>query len=849
MSIDHFKDLLEGVAVTEEYFERPPDHQILASALAKSQVPRTKNTLNLRVYGVYALPQKWIDKVGDPSEDSYQYQVKLAGIEVKGAKLKPRELTEEEKAEAEASKGKKGGKGKGDEEPTPEEVALKEKIQSLRDAYEEMSERDRFFKIHEDPTKTVSLQFEEKKSSVKLLNEQLWEFEELVNEDSGAYLEFNKIQAQEEETDPKKKAAAKGKPAEALTPTYAKGWVDFTPFMIPGRKHTVQRILLKACAPSEPEEGDDAAPEKEDDEIKEPEPIFEEAQTYIYVHISTEFAINPSIKPGDEEEPEKPDEEDVQEEESKEPPKEEAQPLEESYVEEEEYFEDDKPKIKLNEQVYDDIDMNLGYFATTADSTANFRLIIQKYLKKISDHYSIVMAPDEMEQKANSKVAAIPTHTTSSQRQKKIEKYILQSDKMYSQLKKELKMAIHRIIRDKYHKSVRHSGLDKSGRAKFVSNLYTYLCQQIRTTLEATVNLYRNHIHEDLIEDLITAMKGENERRKQLFTEDYLVKLERLANEYENIRNFPKAEQYYKKLLLKDPQNVKRLLNLARFSLKIGEVDKGYEYFRRARDADPKSKELVLVFAGILIERQRYTEAKRVLKEILDEDFKHCHANILYSLICEVNNRPGLVRKHIAIAKVQRMRELEILPRKVREIPNLDEINFKLERPNWNNITTKDQGMDSKENDKLFFEVIEFMLKHNLTAVASKLLKYIQNQDSDKYCLEYARVCHQQRKYENAVESLDNILNKNPNHAAALVLRGDTYFDDGNIFDSEESYIKFIQNCNLKDADSKTKYYNILERLGIVYIERRAWKDAKTVFLKCTEENTTTNGWLNLGIA
>ena len=60
------------------------------------------------------------------------------------------------------------------------------------------------------------------------------------------------------------------------------------------------------------------------------------------------------------------------------------------------------------------------------------------------------------------------------------------------------------------------------------------------------------------------------------------------------------------------------------------------------------------------------------------------------------------------------MRELELLPRKVRVIPNLNEINFKLERPNWDTIVTKDQNMDSKENDKLFFEVISFMLKHNL---------------------------------------------------------------------------------------------------------------------------------------
>ena len=166
--------------------------------------------------------------------------------------------------------------------------------------------------------------------------------------------------------------------------------------------------------------------------------------------------------------------------------------------------------------------------------------------------------------------------------------------------------------------------------------------------------------------------------------------------------------------MLKEPNNVKRLTTLGSFCLKRGDIDKGFEFLRRAKEADPKSQKLILAYAGILISRKRYVEAKKVLSEILDVDFKHCHANILYSLICEANNRAGLVRKHIAIAKVQRMRELELLPRKVREIPNLNEINFKLERPNWANIATKDQSMDSKDNDKLFFEVIEFMLSYNI---------------------------------------------------------------------------------------------------------------------------------------
>jgi tetratricopeptide (TPR) repeat protein len=591
------------------------------------------------------------------------------------------------------------------------------------------------------------------------------------------------VQVVEDEIDHKKKAKG-GKPAETLAPTYSRGWVDFTPLMVPGRKHTIQRILLKACPPPVLEaEGDNEAKEGEDDEEKEPEQIFDEPQTYIYVHISTEFAINPSIIPGEEEAAEEPsrtegegesegDKEKQAEPVTEQPPADDLQ-LDNSFVEEEETIEDSKPKVIVDKNIKEEVNPNFGYFASTSDTTANFRVIIQKYLKKISDHYSIVMAPDEVEQKANSKMATIPTHATSAQRQKKIEKYIMQCNKMYTALKKEMKIAIHRIIRDKYHKSVNHEGLDKQGRAAFIAQLYTYLVQQIRTTLETTVNLYKDKIHEDLIEDLIATIQGEKQQRDQAFTEDYLIKLERLAEEYENIGNFKKAESFYKKLILNDKQNVRKLLNIARFSMKIGKIDQGYEYFRMAKEADPNSKEQVLAFAGILIERERYTEGRRVLNEILDGDFNHCHSNILLSLINEAYKRPGLVRKHIAIAKVQRMRELEIIPKKIKEIPNLNEINYKLERPNWGSIVTKDQNMDAKENDKLFSDVIEFMLGHNLTKVAANLLKYIQNQDSDRYRLNFARVKHQLHEYSVAVETLDKILTKNENHPAALILRGD----------------------------------------------------------------------------
>lgn len=164
-------------------------------------------------------------------------------------------------------------------------------------------------------------------------------------------------------------------------------------------------------------------------------------------------------------------------------------------------------------------------------------------------------------------------------------------------------------------------------------NALPYLVQQVRTTLEATVTQRKDKIHEDLIEDLISSMNEEQERRQRVFKEDPTAKLERLAMEYENMGSNRLAEFYYKKLILKDPNSIPRLIAMAKFAMKQNSVDRAYEFFRRAKSLDPKSQDLTLAFAGILIERGRYPEAKRVLKEILDEDFKHCHANILYSLI------------------------------------------------------------------------------------------------------------------------------------------------------------------------------------------------------------------------
>jgi Tfp pilus assembly protein PilF len=159
------------------------------------------------------------------------------------------------------------------------------------------------------------------------------------------------------------------------------------------------------------------------------------------------------------------------------------------------------------------------------------------------------------------------------------------------------------------------------------------MCQQIRKTLESTVNQHKDKMHEDLIEDLMAAMDDEQVRREKTFKEEYITKIERLAHEYEYIGDIERAEKYITQLIHKDPQNVQRWLELARFSMKIGNIDNGYHAFHQAKELDPENENLIIAFAGYLIDVTWYDEAEKVLQEILEKDFKHCHANILLSLI------------------------------------------------------------------------------------------------------------------------------------------------------------------------------------------------------------------------
>jgi tetratricopeptide (TPR) repeat protein len=227
----------------------------------------------------------------------------------------------------------------------------------------------------------------------------------------------------------------------------------------------------------------------------------------------------------------------------------------------------------------------------------------------------------------------------------------------------------------------------------------------------------------------------------------------------------------------------------------------------------------------------------------LAEDWENTHANILQGFMYEAIGRPGLQRKHFAIAKVKRMRELNQLQPKNNTPKNFrtQSIEYPVEIIDYKNVRSKDEDMKPNDSDQMHFELIDLLLENILFKTADKTLSYIIDTHSNQYLLTKARIRIMQRNYDDATEALDELLEKNKDNVEAWIMRGQAYFLGGNMFDSEESFINAIRlQPNLKDQ-------SLQMNLGMVYIKRKAWKDARTVFLKCVKEQTSFQAWAYLG--
>jgi hypothetical protein len=114
---------------------------------------------------------------------------------------------------------------------------------------------------------------------------------------------------------------------------------------------------------------------------------------------------------------------------------------------------------------------------------------------------------------------------------------------------------------------------------------------------------------------------------------------------------------------------------------------KAEQFLRKACEIEPErlDTDMNLVFAALHIQRQNYRDAKIHLNTVLDSNWTHEYANLLYAFLYKLTDWPEMSRKHLAIAKVKRMRELGSLAPKNNLPKNFrtQALDMKVEIINW----------------------------------------------------------------------------------------------------------------------------------------------------------------------
>ena len=127
---------------------------------------------------------------------------------------------------------------------------------------------------------------------------------------------------------------------------------------------------------------------------------------------------------------------------------------------------------------------------------------------------------------------------------------------------------------------------------------------------------------------------------------------------------------------------------------------------------------------------------------IVHKDWKSINANLLLALMYEKLGETGLQRKHLAIAKVRRMRDLNLLPPKNMLPKNFrtTQMEMKLEIIDFKQVNTKDQQLSADNADNLYLEFIDLLLDNLVFDLADSLLQYVMNHSTERYLLTLSKI-------------------------------------------------------------------------------------------------------------
>ncbi len=286
--------------------------------------------------------------------------------------------------------------------------------------------------------------------------------------------------------------------------------------------------------------------------------------------------------------------------------------------------------------------------------------------------------------------------------------------------------------------------LDAATKNKFKAELYIFLQKKLKEYLkEAIGQAQRGSLPADIVSQFDSLQSHEHQLVEASFTEDSTSKHKRLAEEFDIICDMESTEREYVNQLVANKTDADKWYEFALFSLKYKMQAKAEQYLDCAVALQGgMTPEMHIMYAALMLQRKNLAKTKYHLDIVLDQDWKNIHANILYGFYYKMTEWHEMSRKHFAIAKVKRMRDLGILPPKSSIPKNFrtEAIDFKVEIIDYQKLKTHDENLTPKENDLIFFELVDFLLQRQVYGTADIALEYISDRLSSRYLMTKAKI-------------------------------------------------------------------------------------------------------------
>ena len=491
---------------------------------------------------------------------------------------------------------------------------------------------------------------------------------------------------------------------------------------------------------------------------------------------------------------------------------------------------------------------------------SDFRKYIKIFINLICKKYDEITGGDSSKNQAakRDKGGSILSNVKKDERDQNINKFLTKfiENGQTNLIKEKLKKFITRIILEKYKKRPNINEKFAEQKDKFFSEVYAYICDEIKLGMDEFIHMKKDEIHEHILSSYESSRKELMAYAIRKNKEPEEKRLLRLSNEYEILDDLETSMKYYKNRLTL-VQNKDIWLNFAILSKKMNNLIQVEESINYCINIIDENEQIALqgtqstiisqkndkfnfsiLHSSIKYLKGRMKDAVYIILHIINKyklEKTNCSLNAFLAFLYHEMGNNLLFTKHYEAAKRFKMIDL----------------GFDLRKPKFNpKVKTKykSPSLTNEQCNTIWYNLITFFNEHEFCEISEKLLEFIDEEGKDtiEFKLAKSKICLFFKRNDEVISLCNEILKRDEKNYLAWILRGHAYYFKNNLFDSEESYIKGI-----KFKDKKSKFdIKMLTRLGIIYIRRKTWNDAKVVFLHILKDSVYHSfAWRYLGLA